>query len=112
MRKISLILLFSSSAWAACPLYNYRNDPSMNQEMQNMCQQILNPIANTVTANQVVMNGGLQLKSLTLAQIKAQTVPIGTEYFCSDCGTDSVCVSTSTKTNAFVRLSARTTTCQ
>ena len=112
MRKIALILLFSSSAWAACPLYQYRDNPTMNQEMQNMCANILNPVANTVTANQVVMNGGFQLKSLTLTQIKAQVGPVGQEYFCSDCATDAVCVSTSTKANTFVRLSARTTACQ
>lgn len=111
MKKTLFILLLTQVSWAACPLYQHRNDPSMNQEIQNICANIANPVSNTVTANQIVMNGGLQLKSLTLVQIQAVVGPIGQEYYCSNCSADAVCVSTSTKANTFVRLSARTTAC-
>lgn len=111
MKKGILLILLSNVSWGACPLYEHRNDPQMDLEVKNICSNIYNPISNTVTANQLVMNGGLQLKSLTLAQIQAVVGVVGQEYYCSNCTTDAVCVSTSTKANTFVRLSARTTAC-
>ena len=50
--------------------------------------------------------------SKTLAQILALTPDYaGQQYYCSNCATDAICISTGTGTGAFVRASARTTVC-
>lgn len=50
--------------------------------------------------------------SKTLAQILAITPDYaGQQYYCSNCTTDAVCISTGTGVGAFVRASARTTVC-
>lgn len=75
MKKTLLFLLLVSSSWAACPLYQYRSNPQINQEFQNTCQQILNPTVNSETVNSATM------KSLTVSSETVTTkltVPNGT----------------------------------
>lgn len=85
----------------------------MNQEIQNICSNISNPKANDITANQIVMNGPFQLSALKISQMQGlRTSVIGQEYYCTDCTTDSVCVSTATsKVGSFAEVGARTTVC-
>jgi hypothetical protein len=65
------------------------------------------------TLSRITVNGGYQFTSKTLAQLGALTpVAAGETYYCSDCTTDAVCVSTGTAAGAFAGMSARTTACQ
>lgn len=48
---------------------------------------------------------------LTLAQINASVVAVGSLRYCTNCTTDAVCVSTAAAINSFARLSVRTTAC-
>lgn len=114
MMKGLLILFIATPLWSACPLYSYRQSPQLNQEIQNICANIANPKENNATANAITMNGPFQLAALTLAQIQGLTTAVsGQEYYCSDCVTDVVCVSTATNhKGSFARQSARTTVCQ
>lgn len=111
MRLIPLILL-TMNAWASCPLYTYPENKKLDQEINNTCENILNPVSNTITANSLVINGSSQLGPGTLSKLKA-TIPTaaGQLYYCSDCSTDAICVSTGTGRGSFTRLSARTTAC-
>lgn len=112
MKTIFIIFSLSSLTWAACPLYQYKTDPQLNQEIQNICANITNPVINGETANTISMNGAFQLKSLTLSQMQSITNPLaGQEYYCSNCTTDAVCISTASIKGSFSRLSSRTTTC-
>lgn len=112
MRTLFLIFSVSSLTSAACPLYQYKSDPQLNQEIQNICSNIANPIVNGETANTISMNGAFQLKSLTLNQMQSIVNPlIGQEYYCSNCTTDAICVSTANVRGAFSRLTSRITTC-
>lgn len=113
MKRIIIILFASSSVWGACPLAQYRGDPQLNQEIQNICNNIANPKENNATANSILMYGPLQSNSLTLAQLKALTPSgPGQQYYCSDCATDLICASTGTSKGAFSRVSSRGTVCQ
>lgn len=50
LKKIVSILWVSQGLlWAACPLYEYKNDPQLNQELHNICSNISNVSVNTVT---------------------------------------------------------------
>lgn len=112
MKKIAFIVFMAIPGWGACPLFQYKDDPHLNQEIQNICANISNPVINGGTANTLAMNGGFQLKALTLSQIQSlQTPLLGQEYFCSNCTTDAVCVSTSTSKGSFSRTSNRSTVC-
>lgn len=112
MKTLLIIFICGSLSWAACPLYQYRQNPQLNQEIQNICANITNPVINGGTANNMVMNGAFQLKALTLSQMQKIASPIiGQEYFCSDCVTDAVCVSTASLKGSFSRISSRTTIC-
>lgn len=65
-----------------------------------------------VTLSSVAASGYIQNASKTLAQIQAITpTAVGQSYYCSNCTTDAVCVSTGTGPGAFSRVSARTTAC-
>jgi hypothetical protein len=56
---------------------------------------------------------GIVNGSKTLAQILATTpIAAGEQYYCSDCTTDTVCVSTGTDVGAFVSVSSRTVVCR
>jgi hypothetical protein len=113
LKKIIFILFVANVSWAACPLYQYRQDPQLNQEIQNICSNISNPKQNSATANAITMNGPFQSNGLTLAQLKALTPSgLGQQYFCSDCATDLICASSGTSRGAFVRVSSRGTVCQ
>lgn len=112
MKTLIIIVILGSFANAACPLYQYKNDPQLNQEIQNICSNITNPVINGGTANTMAMNGAFQLKALTLSQMQSIQSPLtGQEYYCSNCTTDSVCVSTANAIGSFSRLTSRTTTC-
>lgn len=101
-------------SWAACPLNQFRNNPQLNQEIQNICANIANPKANDITANQIVMNGPFRPSSLTLVQMQGLfTAVVGDTYYCSNCTTDTLCTSTATaKVGSFSRISARNIVCQ
>jgi hypothetical protein len=111
MKKTIIFLFIASSGWSACPLYQYNRDPQLNQEIQNICSNITNPVINGETANTITMNGGFQLKALTLSQMQSMTPLTGQEYYCSNCSTDSVCISTAAVKGSFSRLTSRTTIC-
>lgn len=111
MILLILLMFIGANGWAACPLYQYNGDPQLNQEIQNLCSNITNPVINGGTANTFTMNGAFQLKALTLSQMQSLTPVIGQEYYCSNCTTDSVCVSTSAVKGSFSRVTSRTTTC-
>lgn len=67
-----------------------------------------------VSTNGVVsVSTTLQIPSKTLAQL-ASTVPssVGQMSYCSNCTTDSVCISTQTVTASWARTSSKTTACQ
>lgn len=73
----------------------------------------------TVSTNTAVTTGYLQLYSRTRAQIAAITpvpttpggVVTGQEYYCSDCTTTSVCISTGSAKGAFSTMANLTTVC-
>jgi len=68
------------------------------------------PMATISTA---VLSGYFQLASKTLAQLAASTpTAVGQEYYCSNCVTDAVCISTQSVTAKWARTSLRTTACQ
>lgn len=61
----------------------------------------------------VVKNGGTGIYARTLAQLRAITPNfVGQLYYCSDCTTDGVVVSTGTAIAAFGRVSSKTTAIQ
>ena len=98
----------------------------------NVADQVGNTIANVQMGQQAagrtytipdaggtanfMMSGtaiGAQLASQTLAELNAKVpTAAGQVFYCSNCATDAVCVSTGTGTGAFVRMSARGTACQ
>lgn len=98
MRYLLLILL-PTMALATGPKYNYE-DPKLNDEFENVYRDITKGDDDTP-------------ESFTLAQLKTKTPERkGRFYFCSDCVTDGVCISTGTTIYGFARISARTTACQ
>lgn len=67
----------------------------------------------TQTATSVIATGSIQLPSKTLAQLGA-LIPgaLGQMYYCSNCATDAICVSTQTATASWARDSSKGTLCQ
>ncbi len=75
--------------------------------------------AYTTFRGSATFNGDVVLSSITyvalrtLAQIKAYTpASVGGAFYCSDCTTDGLCVSTGTAQGAFGRSSSKNTACQ
>lgn len=100
MRKIILLLLVTSWAAASGPKHSFK-DAKLNDEFGNVYFD-LGKIPQFV-----------DVYSLTKAQILGLTpMRTGRLYFCSDCSTDAICISTGTSLGAFSRVSARTTACQ
>lgn len=99
MNYLLLILLLSGWAMAASPKYNY-SDPRLNDEMDNIYNRLDRKIPTDP-------------ESFTKAQLTAM-VPrkVGRLYYCSDCTTDGIVVSTGTGVGAFARVTARTTAFQ
>lgn len=54
----------------------------------------------------------LKVKTKTIAQLRTMSAPITKTYYCSDCATDAMCVSTGTAVGSFSRFSSKTTPCQ
>ena len=67
---------------------------------------------NGTTKGVILPNGYLQLYSQTKAQIKAFTPgEVGQQYYCNDCTTTTVCISTGTALGAFSQIQSPTTAC-
>ena len=95
-----IILFLTSPCMAKGPKYNFDN-PRLNDEMENIYKDIQ------------FSSQFIDVKSVTKAEIQALTPKqAGRLYFCSDCTTDAICVSTGTAIGSFSRLTARTTACQ
>lgn len=100
MKKLLFILFMTSPLMGSGPKYNFDN-PHLNDEFENVYKDIgsgtdflaVHPFA----------------KATILGMTPKRT---GLLYFCSDCATDAICVSTGTALGAFSRVSARTTACQ
>lgn len=61
----------------------------------------------------VSSDGGHGLASKTLAQLAALTPTVaGIQYYCSNCVTDAICISTGTAIASFSRVTSKTTVCQ
>jgi hypothetical protein len=61
----------------------------------------------------ILGDGGLRIGSKSLASFAASTpTASGIQYFCSDCTTDALCVSTSTTLGNWARVSSKSTKCQ
>lgn len=102
-RTVILIALLASTVSAAGPKYNYR-DPKLNDEIENIYHDI---------GNSTNEPAAMAPPSRTLAQLKTVTpTKKGLMFYCSDCTTDTVCVSTGATIFGFSRISARTTSCQ
>jgi hypothetical protein len=68
--------------------------------------------ATSVTSPLIVGTGAIRLHSRTAAQINALTsVAIGDAYYCSNCAAVTMCVSTGTVVNSFVKVSDKTAVC-
>jgi hypothetical protein len=66
----------------------------------------------SVTSPLYIGTGAIRLYSRTKAQINALATPaIGDAYYCSDCTAVTMCVSTGTVVNSFVKVDARTAVC-
>jgi len=94
MKKLIFILI-CTPAMALGPKYSYQ-DPKLNDEFVNVYYNIGKKNVNSATKSE------LQL----LTPIRP-----GRIYYCSDCTTDAICVSTGTTIGAFSRVSSRTTSC-
>lgn len=100
MKEVLLLLLLTSYAAASGPKHVFQ-DARLNDEFDNAYFDIGK------------IPQFIDIYSLTKAQILGLTpTRVGRLYFCSDCTTDAVCVSTGTLLGAFSRVSARTTACQ
>lgn len=98
--KVLFLIFLASSCMAAGPRYDY-DDKKLNDEFSNVYYDI-GKIPQLI-----------DVKSFTKAEILTLTPErVGRLYFCSDCTTDAVCVSTGTTIASFSRLTARTTACQ
>lgn len=99
MKTLFLIFL-AVPLMAAGPKHNFE-DSALNDEFENVYFDIGK------------IPQFIDLYSMTKSQI-ALLIPkrVGRLYFCSDCTTDAVCVSTGTTIASFSRLTARTTACQ
>src|SRR5713226_3248732 len=50
MRKIIwVVFLLTTRAWADCPLFTFPENHKLDQEVNNLCQQIQNPVGNQLT---------------------------------------------------------------
>ena len=100
MKTTLLILLLSAPCWGASQKYGYK-DPHLNDEIGAIYKALSNP------------TDFVDVRSFTKAQISGMTPKrAGRIYFCSDCTTDAIVVSTGTTLGAFSRISARTTSIQ
>lgn len=100
--KIIVLMLIAAPIFASGPKYvGSKTDPNVYQEFGNVYHDLSVP-SSFVTP-----------RSFTKAQIQA-TIPqtVGQIYYCSDCTTDVIVVSTGTGTGAFSRISSRTTAIQ
>jgi hypothetical protein len=97
--SIMSIGLMAIPSVAEGPRFRHK-DPLIQQELVNSYSDL-----------RAISNRALETR--TKAQIQT-TIPyrVGLTYFCTDCTTDAVCVSTGVGTGDFSRLSARTTACQ
>lgn len=102
MRTILFIFFLSSSLWGVGVSQKYTfKDPKLDDEFGNVYKYLGAPAQ------------FVDVYPLTKAQILGSTPQrAGRLYYCSDCATDAVCVSTGTGLGAFGRISARTTACQ
>lgn len=95
MKKILFLLLLATPVHAEGPLFRHK-DKVVSQEFENVYQD-MRTIAPRVPAR-------------TKAQLQALAPSrAGLIFYCSDCSTDGVVVSTGTGVGAFGRISARTT---
>lgn len=96
MRYLLLILL-PSVALGASQKYVYK-DPKLDDEITNIYKYLNLPASTT------------HLQGFTKAQLQAKTPRYtGELYYCSDCTTDAVVVSTGTTISGFGRLTSKTT---
>ena len=102
MIKAVLILLFLCvPSFAEGPIYEHK-DRITSLEFDNVYRDLRGKVTNSSP-----------LPSRTSAELTALAPSVsGILYYCSDCATDAVCVSTGTTAGSFARVSARTTLCQ
>jgi hypothetical protein len=102
MKKLFFIMILSSWAWADCPLWTYPENHKLDSEINNLCQQIQNPVGNqlayssgtftslsasTGTFNQInmkgnkiinVANGTASTDATAIGQLKIVQITSGT----------------------------------
>jgi len=93
---ILLISLLPTYAFAVGPIYQHK-DPAVHREFQNIYQELKTKFI---------------VESKTIAQINLfAPSSVGQLFYCSNCTSTAVCVSTGTGIGAFSSLSSKTTHC-
>lgn len=97
MKYLLIVFLMVTVSFAASQKYSFK-DPKLSDEFGNVYKYLNQPVQ------------FVDVYSFTKAEIQALTPRrVGRLYYCSDCSTDAVVVSTGTTIGAFGRLTARTT---
>lgn len=98
--KTLFLILIPSVALAGGPKYTYKTPPGLDDEINNIYHDIRAPRPFDYYA------------PYTLAQLKTVTPTLsGQAYYCSDCATTPVCISTGTTIFGFSSFANKATAC-
>lgn len=68
MKKLIFIILLSTKAWADCPLWTYPENHKLDSEINNICQNELNPVFNIASGSSMTVTY-LKVSSITATSI-------------------------------------------
>jgi len=69
MRRVIFILLFPSLAWATCPQFTYPENHKLDQELNNVCNNIRNPVISKATIQTAAISSATISSATLLGQL-------------------------------------------